>query len=99
MGFPRSQGFMRHAFSEYRRIILPGELDKKKIGPPSGNCVKLHTKFSAWINFIPKIFLHRREGGRIPSAEKSRRNEVELEAKISFNVICKNISNFVPTHS
>ena len=34
MGFPRSQGFMRHAFSEYRRIILPRELDKKNLVRP-----------------------------------------------------------------
>ena len=82
MGFPRSQGFMRHAFSEYRRIILPGELDKKKMVRPPETVLSYTLNFQLGSTSFPRFF-STEESGRLPSAEKSPRNEVELEAKIS----------------
>ena len=81
MGFPRSQGFMRHAFSEYRRIILPGELDKKKLVRPPETVLSYTLNFQLGSTSFPRFFSTEERVGASLRRRKALGTRLSLKQK------------------
>lgn len=82
MGFPRSQGFMRHAFSEYRRIILPGELDKKKLVRPPETVLSYILNIQLGSTSFPRFFSTEERAGASLRQRKAIGTRLSLKQKI-----------------